>query len=271
MSINSLMALLLGLALLISSIGFFRAVYFVSVGYAFAIVAMALVAPILLRPNLTWTSAAQNVLLILWGLRLGIYLLQRESTASYRKELAGVQERGAGITLPKKVLIWIGVSLLYVAMFSPSLFHLVGEVSTSALAALLPQVLGLMIMIGGLALEAMADRQKSRFKARFPGQLCNIGVYRLVRCPNYLGEILFWVGNWVVGFVFYTSLAMVILSLIGLTCIVLIMMGSTKRLERAQNERYGNLSAYRTYARSVPILIPFIPVYSLQGIRVYLE
>jgi hypothetical protein len=53
---NSLMAILLGLALLISSIGFIRVVYFVSVGYAFAIVAMALVAPSLLRQNLTWTS-----------------------------------------------------------------------------------------------------------------------------------------------------------------------------------------------------------------------
>jgi len=268
---NSLMALMLGLALLISSIGFFRVVYFVSVGYAFTIVAMAIVAPILLRSNLTWTSVAQNALLILWGLRLGSYLLRRESTPAYRKELAGVHERGAGITLPKKFLIWIGVSLLYVAMFSPSLFHLTGGVSTSAPAALLPQVLGLTIMLGGLALEAVADQQKSRFKARFPGQFCNIGVYRLVRCPNYLGEILFWVGNWVVGFVFYTFLAMVIISLIGLICIVLIMMGSTKRLERAQDTRYGELPAYRAYSRSVPILTPFIPVYSLQGIRVYLE
>jgi steroid 5-alpha reductase family enzyme len=202
---------------------------------------------------------------------LGIYLLQRESTASYRNELVGVHERGAGITLPKKFLIWIGVSLLYVAMFSPSLFHLAGGSITSVPAALLPQALGLLIMIGGLALEAAADRQKSRFKTAHPGQFCNIGVYRLVRCPNYLGEILFWVGNWVVGLAFYTSLAMVIVSLIGLICIVLIMMGSTKRLERAQGERYGSQPAYQADTRNVPILIPFIPLYSLQGIRVYLE
>ena len=38
--------LLSGLALLISSIGFIRVVYFISIGYAFSIVAMAVFTPI---------------------------------------------------------------------------------------------------------------------------------------------------------------------------------------------------------------------------------
>ena len=270
MNLNVILALLLGLALLISALGFVRVVYFVSIGYAFAIVAMAIVTPILLRQNLTWTATAQNLLLIVWGLRLGIYLVRRESATSYRGELASVQQRGAGITLPQKFVIWIGVSLLYVAMFSPSLFHLVGGTAATP-AAFVFQAVGLLIMIGGLALEATADRQKSRFKTQFPGQFCKVGVYRLVRCPNYLGEILFWLGNWVVGLAFYATLAMAIVTFIALVCIVLIMMGSTKRLERAQGERYGSQPAYQAYVSSVPILIPFVPVYSLQGVRVYLE
>ena len=84
MNLNAILALLLGLALLISSLGFVRVVYFVSIGYAFSIVAMAIVTPILLRQNLTWTATAQNLLLSLWGLRLGIYLVRRESATSYR-------------------------------------------------------------------------------------------------------------------------------------------------------------------------------------------
>lgn len=270
-ALGSLALLLAGLALLISGIGFYRTVYFVSLGYAFSIVAMALVAPILTRHTLTWAAAAQNALLILWGLRLGIYLLRRESSASYRKELLDVQQRGAGIGALKKILIWLGVSLLYVAMFSPSLFHLTGAAFLPAPFASLLQALGLLTMAGGLLLEALADRQKSRFKAQSPGQFCNVGLYRLSRCPNYLGEILFWAGNWVAGLAFYASLPMAILSLIGLVCIVLIMLGSTKRLERMQGERYGQRPEYQSYVTSVPILVPFVPVYSLQGIRVYLE
>ena len=78
------------LALIISSIGFYRVVYFISIGYAFSIVAMAVMSPVKYFGNLTWTSASQNILLVLWGVRLGIYLVQREYRASDRKELADI-------------------------------------------------------------------------------------------------------------------------------------------------------------------------------------
>ena len=60
-------------------------------------------------------------------------------------------------------------------------------------------------------------------------------------------------------------------ALIGLVCIVLIMMGSTKRLEKQQDGRYGEQLAYQKYAQSVPVLFPFVPIYSLKNVRVYLE
>jgi protein-S-isoprenylcysteine O-methyltransferase Ste14 len=62
-----------------------------------------------------------------------------------------------------------------------------------------------------------------------------------------------------------------VIAFIGLACIVLIMLGSTKRLERSQTQRYGNLPEYQRYAKTVPVLFPFVPLYSLQGIRFYLE
>jgi steroid 5-alpha reductase family enzyme len=270
-SLISVAAILLALTLLISSIGFYRLVYFISIGYAFSIVGMAVAAPVLLRDNLTWTAVAQNALLVVWGLRLGLYLIRRETAGSFRKQAAEVHEQNARVTLSRKFLIWAGVSVLYVAMFSPSLFHLANlPVLPSPLPAL-TQFVGLLIMAGGLALEALADWQKARFKSRFPKQFCNVGLYRLSRCPNYLGEITFWIGNWVVGLAFYASLLMGIISLVGLLCIVLIMMGSTKRLERTQSERYGGLPEYQSYVKSVPVLCPFVPVYSLQNVRVYLE
>ena len=49
------------------------------------------------------------------------------------------------------------------------------------------------------------------------------------------------------------------------------MIGSTKRLEKSQGERYGALSEYQEYIRRVPVLFPFVPVYTLQNVRVYLE
>ncbi len=138
-------------------------------------------------------------------------------------------------------------------------------------AATVLQLLGLALMFGGLILEALADAQKSSFKAQNPHQYCDAGLYRWVRCPNYFGEIILWIGNWVLGLVFYTSALQWIASFVGLVCIVLIMMGSTKRLEQAQDKRYGAQPAYQAYTRTVPVLFPFLPIYSLKRVRVFLE
>ena len=265
------MLLLFGLALVISSIGFYRVVYFISIGYAFSIVAMGIITPIRHLESLTWALALQNIFLVLWGIRLGFYLVQREVRESYRKELKNIHQRTAGMSWMIKVLIWVSVSLLYVLMFSPSLFGLIALPGSSSRIYDLTQIAGLLLMGGGLVLEALSDKQKSDFKAKFPEKYCNVGLYRWVRCPNYLGEIIFWLGNWVMGIMIYDTPLRWVAGLIGIACIVLIMMGSTKRLENTQDERYGDQPEYQNYIRTVPVLFPFVPVYSLKNVRVYLE
>ena len=92
-------------------------VYFISIGYAFSIVAMAVAVMIVLRQNLVWASLLHNLLLMIWGLRLGLYLVRREMKPSYGNELAATHQRTAGMSLGLKVVIWAGVSFLYVLMF----------------------------------------------------------------------------------------------------------------------------------------------------------
>lgn len=260
---------LTAVALLLSSLGFLRVVYFVSLGYGFSIAAMALL-------SLGWFFARLDVLgvlhligLALYGLRLGGYLVARERQPSYRDAKADVQQRGAGIGAAKKVAIWLGVSFLYVAMFSPGLY--VAAALRDGTVGWAARLVGVILLYGGLLLESLADRQKSAFKAQNPKRFCDVGLYRIVRCPNYLGEIVVWVGSWVAGVAAYGHVGQWILSLFGLGCIVLIMMGSTKRLEHTQDARYGEDPVYKEYVRSVPVLFPFIPVYSLRNVKVYLE
>lgn len=259
------------LALLVSASGFYRTVYFVSIGYAFSIVAMVFAGLFLSHANLSGLKVLHCILLGLYGLRLGSFLLYREMQPSYSRELKETEVRSGDTKILYKFLIWIGVSLLYVMMFSPCLFHLTSSQKSVSWATQLPLVFGLAIALFGLVLEALADRQKSQFKKEQPGAFCDRGLYRWVRCPNYLGEMIFWAGNWIVGLPFYTTPARWSISLMGLVCIVLIMMGSTKRLEEKQGERYGELERYQQYIKSVPVLFPFVPIYTLKHIRVYIE
>ncbi|SIR59040.1 MULTISPECIES: hypothetical protein [Acidiphilium] len=42
------------------------------------------------------------------------------------------------------------------------------------------------------------------------------------------------------------------------------MLGASRRLELKQSSRYGAGSAYQGYARTTPILFPFLPLYSMR-------
>ena len=50
---------------------------------------------------------------------------------------------------------------------------------------------------------------------------------------------------------------------IGYLGIVYVMFSGARRLELRQTEIYGNDPEYQAYARKTPILIPFLPIYSV--------
>jgi steroid 5-alpha reductase family enzyme len=263
--------LLLGLALVVTVVGFYRVVYFVSLGYAGSIALFALLSLWRFGAQLPLGMTLQCALLGLYGLRLGSFLFLREREPSYRKELADVQSRAVGLGLLYKFAIWIGVSVLYVLMFVPATFNIaLHRSSPSASASMVLVWLGVTVMTFGLLLESVADRQKAAFKRTSPNRFCDVKLYRLVRCPNYLGETIFWIGNFVCGAAAYLSYLHWLSSGVGLLCITLVMVGSTKRLEKKQAERYGGDPEYQRYVQSVPVLFPFVPLYSLQNWRIAL-
>jgi steroid 5-alpha reductase family enzyme len=266
MTANLFMFLLLAIALAINTIGFRNIVHFVNVGYAFSIIAQSFLAILFFRFQVGIFSVLQLVGLLIWGTRLGIFVLRREARPSYQKESERLQNRYGNVNNPGKFLIWIAVSVLYVLMFLPALYHLTETLQFSTPIFYVVELSGGALLFGGLLLETGADQQKSAFKTLHPQEFCSIGLYQWVRCPNYLGEILIWIGSWVMGVPFYASFWQWLGSLIGLACIIFIMMGSTKRLEDEQEKRYGALPDYQNYIRSVPILFPFMPIYTFKKI-----
>jgi steroid 5-alpha reductase family enzyme len=258
-------AVSLGLALLCSAVGFYRLVYFISLGYALAIGALATFTVASTRRLLGPLALVQHLLLGVWAVRLGTYLVRRELQPSYRTR-ASEQMLPPGPAW-RSVAIWAAVSLLYVLMFSPADF----AARTRTPGKLPLRCLGVLTMLGGLMLEGIADEQKARAKRAQPDRYCDTGLYRVVRCPNYLGEILVWLGNWLGGMpAFGHDLRRWSAATTGLLTIVLIMVGSTRRLELSQDARYGERADYQAYARRVPILFPGVPLYSLRSWRLRL-
>lgn len=261
-----LLLIILAVCLVLCAVGFYKFVYFLSIGYGFAVAGggIAIFVISLINGWLTSTpllvlAIAQMALFIAYGARLSGFLLVREiKNASYRKTLK--EATGDDKKIPVFVLatIWISCAVLYTAQVSPMLFNYYnGDVN------FIVTLVGIGISVLGLILESVADHQKSAQKKENPNMVATKGLYRIVRCPNYLGEIIFWTGVFVAGVASYNTVGQWITAVLAFICIVYIMFNGAQRLEKRQMKRYGNMEEYNLYADKTPIIIPLLPIYHL--------
>ena len=262
-----LLGILFCVCAVMCAIGFYKFVYFLSIGYGFAVAGggIAIFVMYLVNPTATplFIVLLQLVLFIAYGARLSGFLLARElKNASYRKTdvAKSTLDKKNEKKMPVFVLftIWIMVSALYVAQVSPMLFRIVNN-STDIVLPLI----GMAVSVFGIILESVADSQKSAQKKVRPDMVATQGLYRIVRCPNYLGEIIFWTGVFVSGISTYATVGQWITAIVAYICIVYIMFNGAQRLEKRQMKRYGDNKEYNTYADKTPIIIPLLPIYHL--------
>lgn len=246
-------------AMLISSIGFYKYVYFISLGYGFSIAGLGALMLFLYRDSLTLGTVLTCILFILYGCRLGGFLLVRElKSAAYRSTMKTEIKDGKTMKFGVKCAIWVTCAALYVLQVIPVFCRLSNAGGTDPFC-----LTGAAVMLFGVVFESAADWQKSKAKAVNPKRFCDTGLFRIVRCPNYLGELIFWTGVMISGLNILANAAQWALALLGYIGIVFVMFSGARRLELRQNRNYGADPEYQAYVTSVPILIPFIPLYSV--------
>ena len=263
----SLLGILYIVCAVMCAVGFYKYVYFLSIGYGFAIAGggIAIFIIYLVNPSATPLIIVilQLLLFIIYGARLSGFLLVRElKNTSYRKtDIAkSTLSKDDQKKMPIFVLfsIWICVAALYVAQVSPMLFRIKNNSTDMALP-----LIGMIISILGIVLESAADYQKSAQKKARPDMVAKEGLYKIVRCPNYLGEIIFWTGVFISGISTYATVGQWITAIIAYICIVFIMFNGAQRLEKRQMKRYKNNKEYNNYADHTPIILPLVPIYHL--------
>lgn len=251
------------LSLLVCLCGFKKYVYFMSIGYGFSVAvigaAMAVMSLIGIYPAVGLAHYLQFALFVIYGFRLSGFLLIRElKNAAYRKTLAEATGDESKMPIFVKVVMWLTMGVLYTAQTSGVAFRLFnGGKGTIC------QWIGIAISAFGIILEAIADQQKSAQKAKRPDMVATEQLYKIVRCPNYFGEILFWTGVTVSSLDILKGAGQWITVIIAYILIVFIMFNGAQRLEKRQMKRYGNNAEYKAYADKTPIIIPLLPIYHL--------
>lgn len=253
--------IIFGISALCGSVGFYRWTWFSSIGYGLSVAACGTILWVLFRGEMGRAEFWACMILIVFGLRLALYLLLRERLSpSFRRHRAGAAPGGRDqVDMGVRLMTWFGCTILYTLMLAPICYRLVGDAAESGTV-----IAGVCVMAAGVLLETAADLSKAGQKKRYPGEVCRRGLYRFVRCPNYFGEILLWTGVLLTGITSLQTPGQWIVSLLGYLGILLVMIGAARRLEIIQNRKYGKDPRYQRYVRRVPILIPLIPVRSLE-------
>ena len=250
------------ISLVLCLVGFYKYVYFLSIGYGFSVAGIGVALAVMSLMG-RFQAALPHYLLfalfVIYGFRLSGFLLIREiKNVAYRKTLKEATGDEKAMPMCVKISSWLCVAVLYVAQTAPVFFRMLNGGEVSAFAWI-----GILICVGGIVLESVADQQKSAQKKENPDMVATKGLYTFVRCPNYFGEILFWTGVFVSSLDILNGIGQWLTAVISYICIVYIMFNGAQRLEKRQMKRYGSDPVYNEYADKTPIIIPFLPVYHL--------
>ena len=236
------------ISLVLCLVGFYKYVYFLSIGYGFSVAGIGVALAVMSfmgKFNAAIPHYILFALFVVYGIRLSGFLLVRElKNVAYRKTLKEATGDEKGMPMFVKISIWICVSVLYVAQTAPVFFR----------------------MYNGGEVSAFTWEKSAQKKVR-PDMVAMKGLYKIVRCPNYFGEILFWTGVFVSSLDILSGIGQWLTAIISYICIVYIMFNGAQRLEKRQMKRYGNNKEYAEYADKTPIIIPFLPIYHLNKVE----
>jgi len=196
-------------------------------------------------------------LIFLWAARLGYFLLVRV------RKMGGDARFDEIRTNPKRFFRFFmiqGVSSWIISL--PFLFRLLDPSDKiSGWVDITPiEWTGLGIAILGLAIEAVADHQKSAYKnqAGNSGKLFTEGLYKIVQFPNYTGEILFWIGIFIASLSAIFGLRWLSISSPIIIILLLVFLSGIPPIIKSRKKRYGDNPDYVKYVSSTSKLIPGI-------------
>jgi len=206
-----------------------------------------------LSPEIDARSVVLLALIVVWAARLGSFLVRR-----IRK--AGKDERFDAIK-PSFVRFLAAWTLqgLWVSLTLAAALAAITTTVREELAVV--TVLGVLMWVAGLALEATADLQKSRFRAdpANRGRFIRTGLWAWSRHPNYFGEIVLWLGVAIIAVPVLRGWQWVTLISPLFVTLLLTRVSGVPPLERRADAKWGGQPDYEAYKASTPVLVPRPP------------
>ena len=194
-----------------------------------------------------------SLLVLLWALRLGGYLFRRILRMKVDHRFDAMRDKPL-----RFARFWL-LQAVAVAVIMLPVSYLLDRSGAPGVGAW--AVAGAAVWFAGLLIEAVADAQKSAFRAKdeHRGRFIASGLWRYSRHPNYFGEILVWWGLFLYAVPFLGGAAFAVVVGPVFVTLLLLFVSGIPPLERSADEKYGGDAAYRDYKRRTSILVPLPP------------
>jgi len=117
--------------------------------------------------------------------------------------------------------------------------------------------IGSFLFLFGLAIEIIADYQKTIFRKdeKNKDNFIKTGLWALSRHPNYLGEIILWLGVSVISFSSLSDWQYITLISPIFTYLLLVHISGVRILESNGKKKWGHLKNYNEYIDKTPMLL----------------
>ena len=190
------------------------------------------------------------IMIFVWAGRLGSFLFRRMHAAGGDQRFDHIK-----ISWSRFFVAWT-LQGAWVVMTSCAALTAILSIDPTALGAV--YVIGAVMWAAGFAIEVMADRQKSRFRAdpANEGRFINTGLWARSRHPNYFGEILLWAGLAVMAIPYLSGTQWVVMLSPLFVYALLTRISGIPTLARRGQQLWGNDPDYQTYLNNTPRLIP---------------
>lgn len=210
-------------------------------------IALALLAPA--QDVRGWILAA---MVVVWAARLGSFLFARVHRAGTDGRFDEIK------TNPLRFFqVWC-IQGLWVALTASAAWIAMSADAADRAPLDGFAVAGIVVWLAGMVFEVVADLQKQAFRAdpANKGEFIRTGLWSRSRHPNYFGEILVWVGVFVVAVPVLQGWQWVAVLSPLFVVLLLTRVSGIPLLEKRADERWGDRADYRAYRDRTPVLIP---------------